>query len=161
MFLCGDPRTDEPPCALHGGVTDTITMSRPTDEGHQCALRHRLASTLAAMLLIIHWAAPSFRPFDLPRSSGESIPIYTLAEIGPYHGTLPRLLARAQGVEVTLPKPKRHHASSDDSEAGLPSELRFEPARGIATVLTAAFGVPRIAAPTQPFQARAPPSATA
>jgi hypothetical protein len=113
------------------------------------------------MLLILHWAAPSFRTFDLPRSSGESIPIYTPAEIGPYHGTLPRLLARAQGIEVTLPKPKRHHASSDNSEAGLLSEPGFAPARGIATVLTAAFRVPRNAAATQPFQARAPPSATA
>ncbi len=113
------------------------------------------------MLLILHWAAPSFRPFDLSRSTGQSIPIYAAAEIGPYRGALPRLLARTQSVEVTLPKPKRQHAAADASEAPLACELRFEPARGDATMLAAARGAACVAASTQPFQARAPPAAAA
>jgi hypothetical protein len=136
-------------------------MSQPTDQNRKRALRHRLASILAAMLLILHWTAPSLRPFDLPRSTGESVPAYAPATIGPYHGTLPRLLARTQSVEVTLPKPRRGATFADDSEAGLVSEWRFEPPRGMGAVNAFALRARAIATPTQPFQARAPPSAAA
>jgi hypothetical protein len=146
-------------CSRREGVT--IAMSRPTNQGQHCALRHRLTSTLAALLLILHWAAPSFRPLDLPQPSGEPIPAYSPAEIGPRHGTLPRLLAGMQGVEVTLPKPKRNDVSSDGSDEGLPGGPQFTPGRDNAMALTAAPQAPRIAATVRPFQARAPPAAAA
>jgi hypothetical protein len=98
---------------------------------------------------------------DLPQSTGQSIPIYAPAEIVPCNGALPRLLARTGSVEVTLPKFKRNYASADGSEAALPGGRRAGPMGGHAMALTAAFRAPRIALPTQSFQARAPPPATA
>lgn len=141
---------------------DTISMSWPADQRHQQrALRHRLIATVAALLLILHWAAPSFRPFDPLRSSGESIPSYTLAEIGPSHGTLPRLLARTLGVEIVSSKPKRNCTSSDGSEARLPDESRFTAARSSATLLSLVSHAPRRALLAHSFDARAPPSPVA
>ncbi|HWP27672.1 MAG TPA: hypothetical protein VNL39_15180 [Xanthobacteraceae bacterium] len=114
------------------------------------------------MLLILHWAAPSFRPFDLPPATDRSIPPhYAPAEIGPYNGALPRLLARGEGVEVALPKFKRNHASAAGSKAILAGTLRHDPAGDRAAPLTAVLSAPPAAPPKQPFQARAPPAATA
>lgn len=137
-------------------------MNLPTDQGRNCVLRHRFVFTLAAMLLIVHWAAPAFHPFALPRSAGQSIQsYYALMEIGPCHGVLPRLRARAPGAEITLLKPKRSLAPFDDSEAGFFGKLRFEPASNRAPALQAEQGAPHGTLPTQSFRARAPPHATA
>jgi hypothetical protein len=137
---------------------DPFAMRRPTGQALQGLLRHKLAASLAAILLILHWAAPTFRPIELPQSYRSPIPVYTIAEIGLHHGTLPRLLGRVHGETATLPKLSRNQPKSDDADIGPAATGTFALLTSKAISLRMAATSLCLAGTEPQFRARAPPA---
>jgi hypothetical protein len=120
------------------------------------ASRSRLAGTLAAILLVLHWAAPSFSPLQFP-TSRTATPAYASATMVAHRGTLPRVLARVQALEAGLPKSNRNASAASAKFKALPQiGHRAEPNRAAVGVLVVR-STPRTALPAHSFQARAPP----
>jgi hypothetical protein len=129
------------------------------DRLNRALSRQRAACIFAAILLVLHWAAPSFRPFDpLPPPAG-SQPAYSSADLGVCRGTLPRLLSRVNPFEAGLPKSGQSDRAAGDKFKALSHVVHvIEPCGEAATA-----GYPAIAryraAPAHSFEARAPPKA--
>jgi hypothetical protein len=136
-------------------------MSHESDQRHDPVRLKRLACTLAAMLLMLHWAAPSFRAFDPLPSTRNSVPAYSQAELGAHRGTLPRLLTRTQTVDAGLSKPKRIYGSPDGASHGLMAGLPFDLCNGNRAEIPGTPEATRAVAPARHFQARAPPAIAA
>lgn len=120
------------------------------------ASRKRLALALTAILLVLHWAAPSLRPLDPVPS--ERAPGYAQAELASAPGTLPRLLSRSHSFEAAEPKSERIASPpTENSKAFALALAAAETARGKSRVSTGADTPPR-PIDAAAFQARAPPS---
>ena len=80
------------PCSVNGANTSWMTGPRG-----------RPAFAVAAILLVLHWAAPAFRTFD---SAATQAPGYSTAHLAAHPGTLPRSLMRTQAFEAGVKKPE-------------------------------------------------------
>jgi hypothetical protein len=119
------------------------------------ASRKRLALALAAILLVLHWAAPSFRPLDL--TPAERTPGYSQAELAAHPGNLPRLLSRNHSFEAAQPKPERNVGPPvENPKAFVQALATIETAGGRAPV-EAKAGPPRPVTRAAAFSPRAPP----
>jgi len=120
---------------------------------------HRARTVIAAILLMLHWAAPSLRPFDpLPRL-GDTTPAYSTALNSAVTGTLPRVLARIQSLDSSAAKPSRQFWQGSSPNVAL-APATFDLSAPVAPALpdfaVAGQRAPRAA---HPFNARAPPVA--
>jgi len=120
---------------------------------------HRVRWVVAALLLMLHWAAPSLRPFDPLPGLDDRTPAYSAALNASVSGTLPRALARIQPAETGLAKAGRPLPQSSGPIAALvPAPFNLSPP--IAAALPDFADAPdRTTRSTQPFDARAPPIA--
>lgn len=120
------------------------------------ASRRRLALALAAILLVLHWAAPGLRPLD--PTPTERAPGYSQAELAPAQGTLPRLLSRSHSLEAAESKSERDNSPpTEDAKAFALALAAAGTARG-QTRASAAADTPPRPSDAAAFQARAPPS---
>jgi hypothetical protein len=129
--------------------------------GYGVSSLRRVSYTIAAILLVLHWAAPSFHPFEIPQQSRDAEPVFSSAKIGAQRGTLPRLLARSQALEAGLAKQSRSIQTAGAKFAALPQAVppvRPNDAAGPAIGLSACQ---RASNHAHDFEARAPPSLTA
>jgi hypothetical protein len=116
-----------------------------------------LALRIAALLLALHWAAPSFRPFHLPAQAGDAPPAYAPAQIGIHHGSLPRALARIQAFEILQPKAQRDALFA--GKLALLDQADRPDRCGSPDVGIAVAHERRTARPAHSFEARGPPLA--
>ena len=110
---------------------------------------------LAALLLVLHWAAPNLRPLDAVPGAA-SAPVYATGSIEYLQSTLPRGTARIQTVDTGAPNPQRPAPPSTgklaalaaaDQADSLPSRADERPVRS----------APRFAFHAHAFEARGPP----
>ena len=119
----------------------------------------RVRTVIAAILLMVHWAAPSLRPFDPVPGLDDNEPAYSTALKSAFTGTLPRVLARIQSLEMGAAKPGRQFwpgSSSDDTLAPSGFDLDAAVATALPGFVIAGQRAPQRA---HPFDARAPPVA--
>jgi hypothetical protein len=121
--------------------------------------RHRARTVFAAILLMLHWAAPSLRPFDPLPKLGDTTPAYSTALNAAVTGTLPRVLARIQTLDSNAAKPSRQFWQGSGPNAALapaPFDLGAPAALARPGFVVAGQDARHTA---HPFDARAPPVA--
>ena len=121
------------------------------------ASRGRLRVTLAAILLMLHWAAPGISTFEA--APGQIDAGYSTAQYGTAPGTLPRLMTRTQGYEAESKGPQR----SDDppiekAKVFHAASLPVEPAAAGSNAIPDTAGPRHSSFNAASFKARAPPS---
>jgi len=120
------------------------------------ASRGRLRMTLAAILLVLHWAVPNVFAFEA--APGQIEAGYSSAQYGAAPGTLPRLLTRTHGFEAESNRPQHSDDPPVEKAAAFHvAPLSAAPAKrdSDAVTIAASHISPDIAAS---FEARAPPS---
>jgi hypothetical protein len=125
----------------------------PSSRGH-------VALAFAAILLVLHWAAPSFKPFDIPRQSSDADAAFLSLEAGAYRGTLPRILTRSHAFETGLTKPSRSIWPAGGKPAALPHVIRFAGPPGALQVAPTRCDSVKHSPAAHQFDARAPPLAS-
>jgi len=123
--------------------------------------RQRLALTLAAILLVLHWAAPSILPPDVPAPSRNSGPVFSSGFVAAQRGTLPRALPRAHVLEAGLSKTSRGAWHAGSKLVAPPQAIHIAWSSEATAVLFDVSGSPRSSRSAHDFEARAPPSPTA
>lgn len=129
-----------------------------TDRGLQPSVSalQRARTVIAAILLMLHWAAPSLRPFDPLPGYDDSAPAYSTALNAFATGTLPRAVARIQSFDLGMAKPGRPLWQGGGATASLPPG-RFDPGASLQAAWQDAAASSPQALPPHEFQARAPP----
>lgn len=119
----------------------------------------RARTVIAAILLMLHWAAPSLRSFDPLPGLGDTTPAYSTALNSAVAGTLPRGLARLQSLESSAAKPGRQfwHGSSPNA-APAPDRFGIDAPNPPALPDISVAQWPA-SQPAHSFDARAPPLA--
>jgi hypothetical protein len=113
---------------------------------------------VAAILLVLHWAAPSFQPFIAFAESHDAAPGISASKRFAQPGSLPRAQPRIVSIETSLPVAKRSvRLAGGEPQAVLRSMLAV-PAFGAPGVLPPDVGVAPKSSPARAFNARAPPS---
>jgi hypothetical protein len=134
-------------------------VPRLNGTGPSVSSLQRVPVIIAAILLMLHWAAPSFVPLNVVPQPRDATPAFSAgAGIAPA-GTLPRALARTHAFETGLPKSGRAllppGAKSHDL---VPAAAAVAGAPPAAIAEPAAFGgAPRATSRAHQFEARAPP----
>lgn len=119
------------------------------------ASRGRLRVTLAAILLMLHWAVPNVSAFQ--GSPGQAETGYSTAQYGAAPGTLPRLMTRSHSVEAGQNGPQRSDdPPAEKAKAFYVASLPVTPAAGHSAIRSAAAGAQPSSLAS--FEARGPPS---
>jgi hypothetical protein len=122
---------------------------------------HRAWIAVAAILLALHWAAPSFKPLELLRQSGEADLAFKSHEAGSYRSTLPRVLARSLAFEAGPTKPHRGLSPAGENPDALPETARVADAHQRPDVEPRRESAQRPLPTAHAFEARGPPQASA
>ena len=143
----------------HGGAGTSHV--RDSDDRMQFSVSalQQARTVIAAILLMLHWAAPSLRSFDPLPGLGDTTPAYSTALNSAAAGTLPRALARIQSFDSSAAKPGRQFWRGSGADVALspaPFDLGLPAAPALPDFVIAGQHAPRAA---HPFDARAPPLA--
>lgn len=124
---------------------------------HARASHRGLASTVVALLLALHWAAPSPQPVEVHLPSQNSRPGLSSHRSIDQHGTLPRALPRALVFESFQSKSQRQDLGGGRKLDALHASIRgVPPAIEDLPAAPAAVAAPA-STPALAFNARAPP----
>jgi len=134
-------------------------LNREIEPSVTALLRARFI--FAALLLMLHWAAPSIGPLDpLPKPS-DSVPAFSSGHSVAPAGTLPRATARVHASESGLPKSGRSLPQSDGKLDALPQSLRFTGSPASVTAIPIPLVAHCASHTAHDFQARGPPAVAA
>jgi hypothetical protein len=124
---------------------------------HAGASRRGLGITIAAVLLMLHWAAPDFRPPEVRAASGDLGPSLSSETGVSQHGNLPRALPRPFAYEAAQSKPQRHDWHAGSKSPAWPASFAPELPPGEALRVIDARIAPPATTPIRAFDARGPP----
>jgi hypothetical protein len=65
-----------------------------------------VTAIIAAIVLVLHWAAPVYCPLEIGRATNETTPSISSADWIKQRGSLPRVLARNLSFDNALPRSK-------------------------------------------------------
>ena len=115
----------------------------------------------AALLLMLHWVAPSIGPLDPLPTQGHSAPAYSSGHSVAPTGTLPRAVARGQVFESGVAKPGRSLPQAGGKLHALPQSIRFTGSLAPVAAIPFALVAHCVSHTAHDFQARGPPATTA
>ena len=139
-------------------ISSISVASFELGQWHAGASRRGFASTIVAILLILHWAAPRLLPFEIPTPSGDTGPTLTSQASVTQHGNLPRAVPRPLAFEAAQSKPQRHDWCAGGKLDSLHASLnRTLPPVRASDIVDARIAVP-VPRPASAFYARGPPS---
>jgi hypothetical protein len=134
-------------------------LNREIEPSVTALLRARFI--FAALLLMLHWVAPSTGPLDpLPKPS-DSVPAFSSGHSVAPAGTLPRATARMQAFEAGTSKPSRSLPQSDGKLDALPQSVRFTGSPASVTAIPIPLVAHCASHTAHDFQARGPPTVAA
>jgi hypothetical protein len=131
----------------------------PASEPHQVlASPRRLTAVVAAILIVLHWAAPSLRPLHLLAAFGSPDTLSSY-DIGLQRGIPPQIAKGTQASNVDLRKSGRNSWAAHDAAKALPP-VTLPAAPQIRTGSTAHASPARLVPRAiRAFEARGPPVA--